>query len=121
MKKCLIALSLLMSSVSMTHLRAEEVALADAPEIALEVVESAEEISAEDAADAADANFMLAELGKVYTEKVDHAAVEAALQEVADANREVFDRVLAKNGVEAQDQDGNVLVVLPIPSYFFVK
>lgn len=60
-------------------------------------------------------------IGDRYVELDLHNHIEAELQKVADENREDFDIALALRGVDAQDADGNIVRVIPVPAYYIIR
>jgi hypothetical protein len=60
-------------------------------------------------------------IGDRYAELDLHKHIEAELQKVANENREDFDIALALRGVDAQDENGDIVRVIPVPAYYIIR
>lgn len=78
----------------------------------------AEQITVEDA-EACDRIAKL--LNDRYSDLAVHEQVESAMQKIADENREDFEVALRARGVDAEDQEGNIVRILPLPVYFIIR
>lgn len=83
-----------------------------------ELAVPAQEITAEEAAAC---DRIAQKLNARYAELALHEIVETAMQKIADENREDFEIALRVRGVDAEDVDGNIVHVLPLPTYFIIR